>query len=105
VYDGLVGPWFLPPFLETTGLDRLEYVVLLPGVERCVERVTTRSGHGFTDEEATRHMHRQFLKSTIDPRHVILDPSDDPGELADLVAEALERGGLTFPGSRTAPAP
>jgi energy-coupling factor transporter ATP-binding protein EcfA2 len=101
LYDGLVGPWFLPTFLETTGLDRLEYVVLLPGVEHCVERVTTRRGHGFTDEQATRHMHRQFLESTIPPRHVFPDSADDPEDIADIVVEALERGRLTFPASPT----
>ena len=30
VFDGMVGPWFLPTFAEATGLDRLDYVVLLP---------------------------------------------------------------------------
>src|SRR5688572_25926211 len=39
VYDGIVGPWFLPTFAASTGLDRLDYVVLLPTVERCLQGV------------------------------------------------------------------
>ena len=35
-------------------------------VERCVERVATRIGHGFADAAATRHMHDQFARATID---------------------------------------
>src|ERR1700730_3526544 len=30
VYDGVVGPWFLPTFGAATGLDRLDYAILLP---------------------------------------------------------------------------
>src|SRR5918997_6739645 len=52
IYDGVVGPWFLPTFAAATGLDRLDYMILLPSVERCLERVATRIGHGFSDEPA-----------------------------------------------------
>jgi hypothetical protein len=30
VYDGVVGPWFLPTFAAASGLEALDYVVLLP---------------------------------------------------------------------------
>jgi hypothetical protein len=56
VYDGVVGPWFLPAFAEATELDHFDYMVLLPSIERCVLRVTHRTGHGFSDEAATRKM-------------------------------------------------
>jgi len=85
VYDGVVGPWFLPIFAAATGLDSLHYVILIPSVDRCVERVRTRLGHGFTDEPATRKMHNEFSAATVDPRHVLIDPSDDVAEVADLV--------------------
>jgi hypothetical protein len=38
VFDGMVGPWFLPTFAEATGLDRLDYVVLLPSCDACEDR-------------------------------------------------------------------
>ena len=94
VYDGVVGPWFLSTFAAGTGLSRLDYLVLLPCVERCVERVATRRGHGFTDEAATRQMHRQFGAAEIDRRHVFVDPPDDPEDVADLAIDALSRGQL-----------
>lgn len=42
IYDGVIGPWFLPTFAEETGLETLHYVILLPSIEECVERVLTR---------------------------------------------------------------
>jgi hypothetical protein len=48
----------------------------LPDVERCVERVATRLGHGFTDEDATRKMHSEFARADIDQGHLIVDPPD-----------------------------
>ncbi len=60
VYDGVIGPWFIPTFAQATGLDGLQCVVLLPALETCVARVATRQGHGFTDEAATRKMHEEL---------------------------------------------
>jgi cytidylate kinase len=96
VYDGVVGPWFLATFAAETGLERLEYVILLPSLERCVERVGTREGHGFTDEGATGQMHRQFAQAEVDARHVRLDPPDEPQAVADLIVTALSNGTLAY---------
>ena len=38
VYDGVVGPWFLPAFAAATGLAELSYGVLLPPEELCLTR-------------------------------------------------------------------
>jgi energy-coupling factor transporter ATP-binding protein EcfA2 len=100
VYDGVVGPWFLPAFVAATGLGWLDYVVLLPAIEHCVERVGTRRGHGFTDETATRKMHEEFAQADVEPRHLILDPPDRPEDVADAVATALAKGALAY---RSAP--
>jgi hypothetical protein len=53
VFDGVLGPWWLPTFFEATELDELHYAVLLPSVERCVHNVATREGHT-NDEPGTR---------------------------------------------------
>ena len=94
VYDGVVGPWFLPTFATATGLACLDYLVLLPSLQRCIERVGTRQGHGFTDEAATRTMHREFAQADVERRHLLLDPPDDPEAVADLIAASLARGAL-----------
>ena len=43
VYDGVVGPWFLPTFANASGLPQLDYVILLPSVARCLEGVPVRA--------------------------------------------------------------
>ena len=96
VFDGVVGPWFLPTFAALTGLPELDYVMLLPPVETCVTRVATRAGHGFTREPATRKMHAEFANATIDPRHVVTDPSLTSDAVADGVIAALPSGRLTY---------
>lgn len=93
VYDGVVGPWFLPRFAAATGRDQLDYVVLLPTVEQCLDRVATRVGHGFTDAAATRKMHREFADADIDRRHVLVcGPPDSAGaaESAEAVAGRID---------------
>lgn len=94
VYDGIVGAWFLDRFLEATGLDGLDYVVLLPTEDECVRRVEGRTGHGFTDEAAARHMHRQFNERTVARQHILdggLSPGDVVGEIRALRATGTLR--------------
>ena len=92
IYDGVIGPWFVREFATATGLDRLHYVVLLPSVERCIERVDGRVGHGFRDESATRRMHEQFERAEVAARHVLRDPSDDIYELAGTILALVGNG-------------
>jgi dephospho-CoA kinase len=96
VYDGVVGPWFLPTFAAATGLDHLDYVMLLPSVETCVQRVASRRDHGFTDEPATRKMHSEFARAEIADRHVLRELADDVGEVEALVQAALSSGRLRY---------
>jgi cytidylate kinase len=104
VYDGVIGPWFLPTFAAMTGIDVIDYVVLLPPVETCLHRVATRTGHGFTDLSAARHMHEDFVRETspdaatghpgeADPPGVVLtELPDDVAEVTDAIVAALESG-------------
>ncbi len=96
VFDGMVGPWFLSQFLAATGLPALDYAVLLPPEELVVERVRTRVGHGFRDEAAARHMHREFVRSDPDPRHLIT-VADGPDQIAAAIAARLAAGSLRYP--------
>ena len=98
IYDGVIGPWFLDDFLASTGLTTLEYAVLLPPVDLCVQRVLTRENHGFKDEAATRHMHDQFTSRAAASRHVFYDPSHSAQTLAADILDAQSRGRLRYPG-------
>ncbi len=94
VYDGVVGPWALPAFAAATGVPGLHHVVLLPPEEECVRRVTARTGHGFVDADAARHVHRQFARAHLDERHVLPDPPGPPPAVAGAIRERLDRGTL-----------
>ena len=96
VYDGVVGPWFLPLFTAATGLDGLSYAVLLPSEPECLARVAARSGHGFTDADATRRMHQEFARAEVDPRHVLADPAGPPAAVAGCILDRLDEGALRY---------
>ena len=96
VYDGVIGPWFLPTFAAETGLEMLHYVILLPSLEECVERVSTREGHGFTDEPATRKMYDEFSRASIAERHVFRDPPVTAKAVVREVMARFEAGSLTY---------
>jgi hypothetical protein len=97
VYDGLIGPWYLPTFLRATALERLHYAILLPDEPTCVQRVRTRLGHGFADLPATRNMHAQFTAADIEPRHVLAPPSEDPAATVATIRQRLAAGELAVP--------
>ena len=94
VYDGVMGPWFLPAFARRLGLAEFDYVVLLPSEEQCVERVRTRLGHGFTDDAAARSMHRQFDVDRAPNGHVIEGDHVDAEAIADEVMQRRATGQL-----------
>lgn len=96
VYDGVVGPWSLPAFGADTGLEQLDYVILLPPVDTCVRRVATPQDHGFTDEPATRKMHAEFTDAEIAERHVFRDPPEDPAEVLAHIESARAASELAY---------
>jgi predicted ABC-type ATPase len=96
VYDGVVGPWFLPTFARATGLTKLDYVVLLPSLERCLAGVRHRVDHGFTDEDATRKMYDEFANASIDDRYVLRDPPAGVDAVADQIMYELGKGRLAY---------
>lgn len=82
VYDGVVGPWFLPSFRAALGMDRLHDAVLLLPLELCLERVRTRNAHGFRDPDAADHMWHAFDEADLDARHLVA-AVEPPAALAD----------------------
>jgi len=96
IYDGVVGPWFLPTFARASGLTSIEYVMLLPSVDRCLEGVRTRLNHVFSDEDATRKMHHEFADAQIDDRHVLVDPPDGVDAVAAMILARRHDGDLVY---------
>jgi hypothetical protein len=97
IYDGMVGPWFLPTFLEYAEVEQVHYGVLMPPLDVCLARVLGRAGHGFRDEPATRQMYASFADAEIEERHLIRDAQDEPSVVAREVVKRFERGDLVYP--------
>ena len=98
VYEGVLGPWFLEPFLRAAGVSHLHYALLLPPLEVCLQRIRTRRGHGFTDRDAAEHMWWQMQRADVAPRHVVAAHGQPAAEIAAQLAQLLEEGGLRYPG-------
>ena len=92
----MIGPWFLDEFLETTGLSHLDYVVLLPPAEMCVQRVLSRKNQGFRDEAAALHMHDQFTQRRPG-RHIVRHIDQSLDLLLTYVLDARNAGDLRYP--------
>ncbi len=97
VYDGVVGPWFLETFLHAAGVTSLHYVMLLPPLDVCVERVRTRTGHGLTNPSVVERMWWAMSRADVAPRHVLTDHDKPPAALAIRLTELVEDGGLRYP--------
>jgi len=93
VYDGVIGPWFIDAFARAAGVTHVHYAVLLPPERECLERVESRTGHGFTDLDAARHMYREFAAAAIEGRHVVTS-SGDATSLALHLHQLMEGGSL-----------
>lgn len=62
---------------------------------QCLARVANRSGHGFTDTEAARHMYREFAAAELDEGHRLDEPPGaDPEAVAEAVLLRFGRGAL-----------
>lgn len=92
VYDGVVGPWFVDRLAAV--VPDLHYVVLLPPLDVCLERVARRTGHGFTDADAARRMHADFATADVEARHLLTDADADPAAIAEQVWQRVEEGSL-----------
>lgn len=96
VYEGVLDPWHIGEFLAACEVDSLHYVVLLPSVDRCAERVANRKGHGFTDLPKTREVHRAFAEADVDGCHVLVNPPDEVDDVVGLIRERLSDGSLRY---------
>jgi len=96
IYDGVLGPWFLPAFVRAAGLAYIHYVILLPPLEVCLERVQTRVDHAFGDQSATRDLYEQFANAAVDSRYVISKPGDHLPQLAEFIRSNLNDGRFRY---------
>lgn len=96
IVDGIIGPWFLPPFRALTTI--LHYVVLRPPVDIAVERCRRRGGDTLTDPVPIRALHGQFAALGELDRHALATDGLDPMETQEAVVAALESGEFRLAG-------
>jgi len=106
VFDGVIGPWFLDQFLAGGGVGEADYAILLPPVDACRRQVASRSGHGFTDLDATTKMHAEFTnaeftnaeftKADANGDHRFDNGSEEPARTADRILAARSSGRLRY---------
>ena len=95
VYDGVIGPWFVPTFLRLAGVRRLHYAVLMRPLEQCQSGVQDRVGHGFTDLAATADLYRQFAEATSPTQ--LVTASGQPFQVAEEIVRRVAEGSLAIP--------
>jgi adenylate kinase family enzyme len=93
VYDGVIGLWFVQAFLAAAAISSLHYAILLPPEELCLERVRRRVDHGFRDQEAARHMYREFATASVHRRHVHAG-TENAASIAAILRKRVRDGSL-----------
>jgi predicted kinase len=95
VVDGIVGPWFLDPWLA---LDRpVAYAVLRPRVEVAEQRAAGRGPHPLDDLSVVATMHAAFADLGPYERHAIDSSAATPDETVAEVARRLDADDLLLP--------
>jgi len=92
VLDGVIGPWFVDLLVAAADAAAVavDYVLLLPPLPVTLERLSGRTGHGFTSAEAATAMHQEFERTATQfSRHVLDNSELSPLATADLVTELL----------------
>jgi cytidylate kinase len=97
IVDGIVGPWFLPPFRAAAERDHLSmsYVVLRPALHITVSRATERGGAELRDVDAITGLHAAFARLGDLEDHAIdtgnLDAEQTAAEVRRLLASGRYR--------------
>jgi hypothetical protein len=94
VVDGIIGPWFLPPFRAAAEHDHLvvSYVVLRPGLDTTLARAKGRAGHELKDPGAITGLHAAFAQLGDLEDHAIDTGDLDAEQTAAEVRRVLASG-------------
>lgn len=93
--DGVVGPWFVQPWIAAARAQTLDlrYVVLLPGQDAAVSRATTRTApDSMTDASVVRQMWEAFQAASPPPDHVVDNSNQTPDQTVTEIHERISLG-------------
>lgn len=88
--DGIVGPWFLPPF-RATGAP-LHYVVLRPDLDEAIRRCGARGGDTLADPAPIAALHRQFDNLGPLAAHALSVAGHSPDDTRAAILAAVASG-------------
>jgi hypothetical protein len=90
VVDGIIGPWFLPPFkaLSVT----LHYIVLRPSLDVAIRRCRERGGDTLANPEAITALYQQLSSLEELERHVLRTDGQTADETLREVIRAVHSG-------------
>ncbi|MEV0286029.1 MULTISPECIES: AAA family ATPase [unclassified Kribbella] len=94
VVDGVIGPWFLPPFLKAAADEQwtMSYVVLRPDLDTTLTRAQQRASDELKDVDAITGLYGAFANLAELESHA-LDTSELTAEqTATAVREAVATG-------------
>ncbi len=94
VVDGIVGPWFLPPFRAASERDQLalSYVVLRPDLATTLSRAKERVGDELKDVDAITGLHAAFEQLGDLADHAIDTGDLDADQTTEVVRRVLSSG-------------
>jgi hypothetical protein len=94
VVDGIVGPWFLPPFRAAAQHDHLamSYVVLRPELNITFSRAEERVGQELRDVDAITGLHAAFAQLGDLENHAVDTGSLDAAQTTAEVRRILASG-------------
>ena len=94
VVDGIIGPWFLPPYREAAAAGEwtMSYVVLRPDLETTLDRARQRADTELKDVDAITGLHGAFADlGELEPHG--LDTSRlDAASTAEAIREVVRSG-------------
>lgn len=89
ILDACLGPWFVPDLVSLVGSGvAVDYLLLMPPLASVLGQLAARTDHGFTSEDAARHMYREFASNLRGFEGHVIDPT---GLTPDGIVEAVER--------------
>jgi predicted kinase len=89
-FDGVIGPWSLPPYLAL-GVP-VHYILLRPALHECVARCRSRGGDSLSDPAVVADVYRMFENLGPYGRHVLPTAGLDRQQTQDAVVAALRSG-------------
>ena len=92
--DFSIPPAFVDTARKILKEGPLDFVLLQPSLQVCVERSASREEGAITDYGMLKNFYARFEEGTVEP---ICDDNADPASLAQLIADGLNQGRFRVP--------